>query len=228
MSSRLFSGARGNDEPLDAIEIPAALLIGVRLCARRQRFEKTVAAAARMTRDAPRISFPSAGQYRLHARLEYVVVQAGLDTRHGSRADPRRQCPPLRIAPATSSAFPHRANGCPQPLQPADWSGEGSSAVLREPRCAERARNSGAPVRRVYAVAPGDSGSRKLLPPPREWHATQRAFPLRALASIGRTRVLKTSKSRFDSAAAEAACCACTGGHGARRSDRTISAAFDV
>ena len=27
----------------------------------------------------------------------------------------------------------------------------------------------------------GDSGSRKLLPPPREWHATQRAFPLRAL-----------------------------------------------
>ena len=45
--------------------------------------------------------------------LNTVVVQAGLDTRRGSRADPRRQRPPLRIVlrhPVLSAAVPVAAS----------------------------------------------------------------------------------------------------------------------
>src|SRR6185436_21060720 len=45
----------------------------------------------------------------------------------------------------------------------------------------------------VYAALPGVNGSRNELPPPREWHAAQRALPLRGAVRIGCTFVLKVS-----------------------------------
>ena len=114
MSSRLFSGARGTTSRWMRSKFRRLCSSVYVCCAGRQRFEKTVAAAAGVTRDAPRISLPGAGQYRLHAGLEYVVIQAGLEVRHGSRAHPRRQRPPLRIVlrhPVLSPTVPVAAPG---------------------------------------------------------------------------------------------------------------------
>ena len=59
-----------------------------------------------------------------------------------------------------------------------------------------------------HVSRPGGNGSRKLLPPPAEWHTTQRAFPGRRCRKIGSTVSRYRSKSSPSSVSPPGTCAA--------------------
>src|SRR5206468_11287111 len=63
-----------HDEPRDAIEITARLILRIARTSRRQRLE-VPAGAAGMTGAAPGVARARSGQDRLHLRLEDVVIE---------------------------------------------------------------------------------------------------------------------------------------------------------
>src|SRR5688572_6123800 len=94
----------GNNQPLDAFEVAAGLLLVVRGAPWRQRFEEAVAAAPRMTGDAAGVAFARAREDRLDPRLEEFVID-----RRGRRAHPCGERLPLGVVlrePVLASTVP--------------------------------------------------------------------------------------------------------------------------
>ena len=93
----------GNDEALDAFEIPAGLFVGVSGRAGRQRLEEAVAAATGVACDAAGVSFACARKYRKDASLEDLEVETRLHRGAGRPAARAQTATPQREATKRSA-----------------------------------------------------------------------------------------------------------------------------
>ena len=102
-----------DNQTLNAFEIAPRLLFRVAGGARRKRFEKAVAAGARMASRAPGVPLSCTGEDRLHTRSERFEIQTRRHCRR-VRAHPSGERLPLRIAlgcPVLAAAMPMAAAG---------------------------------------------------------------------------------------------------------------------
>jgi hypothetical protein len=101
----------GHHDPLNPLEIPASLIVGVRGRAWRKRLEEAVAATARVAGDAAGVSLARAGEYRKDTSLEDLEVEARvgrgslLRIRGGARGKEKRQDDRRRSRCLNESAY---------------------------------------------------------------------------------------------------------------------------